>query len=304
MLQPNKIYERRINEVIDYINEHLNQSFKLDELAAIARFSPFYFHRIFVAVIGETINAYTSRIRAEKSARLLKFSRKSLSDIAYDCGFSSPATFSRSFKKYFEISPSAYRKSGNIEKSKICKELHPMQAYLHPMSIEEKKVLFPIVIKEFEKRKVAYIRVRDSFKDGTVINAFKKLISWTKEVALYDESQFFGMSIDDPMVTPQDKYRYEACVTVPFDCVINDQDDIQMMELPKCTYATVLVSGDIKQVATAISYMYNDWLINSEYEPEHQYGLELFLDREKVCSWNYFNLELCIPIKSLNRYFD
>ena len=177
-----------------------------------------------------------------------------------------------------------------------------MEKYICNMPLEEKKEKFPITLKKLPSRNIAYIRVADSFKDGTVIQAFDKLIDWTKSENLFSKGQFFGMSIDDPMVTPQNKYRYEACVTVPSDYKITSQDGIQLLRLPQCNYATTKAHGDIKQVATAISYMYNDWLVNSNYEPEQQYGLEYFLDKENVCDWNHFDLELYIPIKPLMRW--
>jgi len=298
----NQIYQKRINAVIDYINENLNKSFSLKELASIAHFSPYHFHRIFVAVIGESVNYYTNRIRLEKAARLLKFSASSISDIAYDCGFSSPSTFSRSFKNYFDSSPNLFRKSGNIKNSKICKELFPLTEYLVPMSLQEKQLNFPVKVKQFPERLVAYIRVIDSYKEGVVIQAFERLIAWAKEKKLFEGAQFFGMSLDDPMVTPQGKYRYEACMTIPPNFKIENNMEIEAMVLPKCKYATTKISGNINIVATATSYLFNDWLINSQYEPEHQYGLELFLDKANICNWNHFDLELCIPVKSLKKY--
>lgn len=301
MSKSNTIYQRRINDVITHINNNLEQSLSLNELADIAHFSSYYFHRIFVAIIGESVNAYTNRTRIEKSARLLTYSDRRIADIAYECGYSSPATFSRSFRQYFEVAPSTFRKSGTIENSKICKDLHPMEKYICDMPLEEKISTFRISLKKLAPRTVAYIRVIDSFKDGTVIRAFEKLIDWAKGTNLYRDGQFFGMSIDDPMVTPQDKYRYEACVTVPSSCQVNKQDEIQLMQLPACMYATTKVSGGLMQVATAIHYMYNHWLINSNYEPEHQYGLEYFVNKENVCNWNHFDMELYIPIKPLMR---
>ena len=80
----NPIYQQRINRVIDYINQNLDHSFSLDELAQKAHFSSYHFHRIFVAVTGETVNFYTNRIRLEKSARLLKLSNSTITVIAQD----------------------------------------------------------------------------------------------------------------------------------------------------------------------------------------------------------------------------
>jgi DNA gyrase inhibitor GyrI len=48
------------------------------------------------------------------------------------------------------------------------------------------------------------------------------------------------------------------------------------MKIPSLTYGITRVSGDIKLVATAWDYLLNNWLINSEYEPENAAGFEIF----------------------------
>src|SRR6476469_3624291 len=141
-IQANSEYVQRINRVIDYLRGNLDRQVKLEELARVACFSEFHFHRIFGAVSGETLNSFTNRLRLEKAARLLRYSDQSLTDIALNCGFSSPATFSRAFRSGYDTSPSQFRKSGEIKKSKICKELFSGQEYLLPMSPEEKRVAF------------------------------------------------------------------------------------------------------------------------------------------------------------------
>jgi len=302
MSKSHKTYQKRINTVIDFISNNLDKQFSLEELASIAHFSPYYFHRIFVAIIGEPLNVYTNRIRIEKSAKLLKFSKKRIFDIAYECGYSSPSTFSRSFKNHFNLSPAQFRKTGEIKNSKICKVLFPIENYLCDMSLEEKKLKFPIEIKKLPKRKIAYIRVINSYKEGAVIKAFEKLILWSKSKKCYSNGTFFGMSLDDPLITPKHKYRYEACVTVPNTFKLDNNDRIQLMSLPQCKYATTKISGGINLVATAIHYMYNEWLINSTYEPEHTYGLEYFLDKKNICNWDHFDLELYIPVKPITNY--
>src|ERR1700677_807021 len=138
----NSEYSHRINRVIDYLRGNLDRQVKLKELARVACFSEFHFHRIFGAVSGETLNNFTKRLRLEKAARQLRFSDRRLTDIALDCGFSSSAAFSRAFRSGYDTSPSQFRKSGEIKKSKICKELRTGQEYVLPMSAEEKKAAF------------------------------------------------------------------------------------------------------------------------------------------------------------------
>ncbi len=112
-------YAQRIDRVIDHLRRNLDRPVKLAELANVACFSEYHFHRIFSAVSGETLNSFTNRLRLEKAARLLRYSDQSVTDIALDCGFSSPATFSRAFRSGYGTSPSQFRKSGEIKKSKI-----------------------------------------------------------------------------------------------------------------------------------------------------------------------------------------
>lgn len=110
-------YTARINKVLDYIDEDIAKVFTLNELALHANFSKFHFHRIFIAVVGESPFQYVTRLRLEKAASvLLSQPIKSIADVSLQCGFSDAAIFSRNFKKYFGCSPSAYKKT-NLQKS-------------------------------------------------------------------------------------------------------------------------------------------------------------------------------------------
>jgi len=302
MNKSSEIYRHRINKVIDYVTQNLDKSISLDELASVSFFSPYHFHRIFVAVTGESVNNFTVRIRLEKTARLLKFSKNTISNIAFECGFSSPSDFSRTFKQYFGVAPSTYRKNGEIKNSKIRQELFPVNDYHYTMTEEELKNNYPVEIRELPKRRIAYIRITNSFEEGVVIKTYENIIKWAKKTNLFDSEQIFGMSTNDPLVTPKEKYRYEVCITLPENFEIKSTNFIETMILPKCKYAITSVSGDFNFVATGIKYLYTDWLINSEFEPEHQPGLELFLDKENICNWSHFDLELCAPIKTIKIY--
>jgi AraC family transcriptional regulator len=290
-------YTQRINRVIDHLRGNLDRQVKLEELAEVACFSEFHFHRIFSAVSGETLNNFTNRLRLEKAARLLRYSSQSLTDIALDCGFSSSATFSRAFRSGYDTSPSQFRKSGEIKKSKICKELSPVQQYLLPMSAEEKRAAFPVRLIDVPERQVAYIRVTHAFKMERVLAALNTMIEWAKSQGIFSQGTLFGMSVDDPHVTPQHLYRYEVCFasSLPFECT----EGMSKLKMPAMRYATTRVSGDIRKVSTATDYLIRGWLIHSDYEPEHAPGLEVFLDKEKALDWSHFELELCIPVRKL-----
>jgi AraC family transcriptional regulator len=295
--QTNGEYTQRVNRVIDYLRGNLDRPVKLAQLANVACFSEYHFHRIFSAVSGETVNDFTNRLRLEKAARLLRYSGQSVTEIALACGFSSSATFSRAFRSGYDTSPSQFRKSGEIKKSKICKELFSAQEYLLPMSAEQKRAAFPVSLIDFPERQVAYIRVTNAFEMDRVLAALKTIIEWAKSQHSFSQGVLFGMSVDDPHVTPKPLYRYEVCFTssAPFECT----EAISKMTMPAMRYATTKVSGDIRTVTTATDYLFRGWLINSEYEPEHAPGLEIFLNKENAMDWSQFELQLCIPVRKM-----
>jgi len=294
-IQANGDYLQRIDRVIDYLRGNLDRPVKLAELAEVACFSEFHFHRIFTAVSGETLNSFTNRLRLEKAARLLRYSGQSLTDIALDCGFSSSATFSRAFRAGYDTSPSQFRKSGKIKKSKICKELFPEDEYGLPMSAEEKRAAFPVRLIDIPERQVVYIRVKNAFDMERVIAAFRKVMEWAKSQDVFSQGILFGMTADDPHVTPKHLYRYEVCLasSLPFECM----EGMSKLKMPAMRYAVIKVSGDIHKVATAWDYLYRDWLINSAWEPEHAPALEVFLDKESALDWSHFELDLCLPVR-------
>jgi AraC family transcriptional regulator len=293
--QANGEYTQRINRVIDYLRRNLHRRVKLEELAQVACFSEFHFHRIFGAVSGETLKSFTNRVRLEKAARLLRYSSRKLTDIALECGFPSSATFSRAFRSGYDTSPSQFRKSGAIKKRKICKELFPEEEYGVAMSAGEKRAAFPVRLIDIPERNVAYMRITNAFELDRALAAFKTVIEWAKAQGIFAQGILFGMTVDDPHVTPKHLYRYEVCLasSSPFECM----EGMSQLKMPAMRYAAIRVSGDIHKIATAWDYLYRDWLISSPYEPEHAPALEVFLDKERATDWSHFELELCLPVR-------
>ena len=67
-------YQQRINLVLRHIEQNLDTRPDLDELARIACFSPYHFHRIFSAMVGESVAAYVRRLLLERAAMQLGYS--------------------------------------------------------------------------------------------------------------------------------------------------------------------------------------------------------------------------------------
>ena len=108
MTQASHEYIKRIDRVIDHLRANLDQPFKLEELARIACFSDFHFHRIFGAMMGETLNSFTNRLRLEKAAELLRSGRYNVTEAALEVGYNSLSHFSQAFHQKFQCCPGLY----------------------------------------------------------------------------------------------------------------------------------------------------------------------------------------------------
>ncbi len=74
MKKTNKaLYTERLNVIIEYINNNLDSNIDVKMLAKISSFSPFHFHRITRALLGEPIGAYISRTRVETAAKMIRY---------------------------------------------------------------------------------------------------------------------------------------------------------------------------------------------------------------------------------------
>lgn len=98
-----------IDRAIEYLHEHFDRKISVETMAKTAGMSKSHFTRTFRAETGETPLDYLTRLRLERAKKLLLAGDKSITEIAYECGFSSQAYFATCFRQRFGTAPSAYR---------------------------------------------------------------------------------------------------------------------------------------------------------------------------------------------------
>lgn len=107
---------KEISDATLYIEQRLDESLPISEIAKKVGLSSFHFQRLFFSTLGENVSDYVKRRRLEKGAKILSSSDEhSVIDVALDCGFQSHSAFSRAFKTHFGQSPSAFRTSTSTE---------------------------------------------------------------------------------------------------------------------------------------------------------------------------------------------
>jgi AraC family transcriptional regulator len=314
-LSSKKAYLSRINRVVDYVEGHLGEELRLGDLARIACFSEFHFHRIFKACIGETLNQFVNRLRLERAAIQLIHSRKPITDIALDLGFSSSSSFARSFRDCYGVSASEWRrarlKAGN---SKIC-QTHRNQwkdpdfeicytgfvnQTLNWKVVMNKKEI-PVSIKKMESIPVAYIRHVGPYKGNDQL--FGSLLETLCRHAgprglIGANSRFFACYHDDPDVTDPDKLRLSICLSAPEDWQADGP--LGKMNIEAGTYAVAhFETTDTADYERFWQAIYGAWLPESGYQPDDKMCFEEYLNDPKQDPEGRHIFNICVPVKPL-----
>jgi AraC-like DNA-binding protein len=103
--------ENPIWRAIKYINEHLREHIALDETARACGMSSSCFQRAFKQEVGITFNKYVNSLRISRARQLLHENNKSMSEIAFACGYTNQYHFTRTFKRFMHMPPMSFRKS-------------------------------------------------------------------------------------------------------------------------------------------------------------------------------------------------
>jgi AraC family transcriptional regulator len=106
-------YEARLSRVTAYIHDHLDEELDLNKLADIACLSPYHWHRIYHAVLGETIAATVKRLRLQRAAALLAHSDLPIGQVAKQSAYDNLQSFTRIFAAAYGLPPAQYRQQGS-----------------------------------------------------------------------------------------------------------------------------------------------------------------------------------------------
>lgn len=280
-------YHERMNRVLDHIRRHLDEPLNLDRLAAIACFSPFHFHRIFAAYIGEPVSAHVRRLRLELAAHRLCHTGQSVTDIALSAGYETPGAFNKAFKRQFGASPTRFQK----EKKPVFFS-SPM---LMVIADNRKETTMQPEIKNRPDTKVIYVRKTGRYADSAH-QAWAAVcrIAFPKRLVEPD-AEFIGIGHDNPDVTPEDKLRYDACISVKAD--VQPEGELGVQTIAGGKYAVFLHKGPYEELNNLYRQIYAEWLPQS--------GMTL---RDNTCFEKYLNdasktkpadllTEVCIPLQ-------
>lgn len=294
----NPDYVDRVNRAIDHITNNLASSLKLEDVARVACFSPCHFHRIFRALMGETLATFVKRVRLERAVYLLSHRKDcSLTQIALACGFSSSSEFSRSFRGHYGVPPRVF----DVEHFRRSRRDEGLGTLTPPGESHRLQRLpkgdnpdgFQVQLRSLPARRVAYIRVHQPYQGNGVVVAVERLVSWAESRGLAD-GQWLGYQWDDPEIVALEKCRYDVGVEIPNSTEVGD--GISATRLPPMLIAEVELVGGVELELRALDWFYTTWLPTSGYVPANYPSFEAFNGKPFEHGHEHFELRAQFPV--------
>ena len=296
-------YKKRVCQAMDFISRNLDRDLSLEEVAQAASFSMFHFHRIFKAVVGETVAEFTRRLRLEMAAnRLMSSCHDDITTIAIDYGFSSSQNFAKAFRKHFGMSPTEYRKSkiGNTnskgENALSLKAVYNSDtAFMNLININnERRKIMNAEVREMPEYNVAYVRRMGPYNKETCAPAFAELMQWAGSRVDFSSCVVLGVYYDNPEVTPAEKCRFDACISIPPGTATDGQIGSQTIQGGPYAVCHFEMKGDSFKQAWEDAFA---WLVNSGCECDEKPCYELYHNNAAEHPEGKWIFDICIPLK-------
>jgi AraC family transcriptional regulator len=318
-------YTSRINRVLDYIETHVDEDLTLEDLARVAGFSPYHFHRIFGAMVGETLNTFIQRVRVEKAAaQLINNPKKTVTEVALDCGFSGSATFARAFREYFNMSASQWRSSDHLRGDKIRQmddkksqtfgktgKDFDVPSYYTEIDIQNQRwrvimqgengLNAEVEVRDIPEFHIAYVRHVGPYAGDSALfgRLFEKLMTWAGPRGLlnFPETKMLTVYHDDPNITDPNKLRISVGISVPKDTPA--EGEIGKMTIPAGEYAVARFEIVQEDYTDAWNAVYGGWFPESGYQPADGPCYELYLNNPEEHPEKKHIFDIVIPVKPL-----
>ena len=274
-------YVQRINKVVAYINNHLDETLDLKTLANEAALSDFHFHRIFKALKNEAIGGYITRLRLEATARLLRYTALTIEEIAFNIGYETPASLSKAFKKQYGISPTEYRtnKDTYIMKKEI---INPNLALKTPKIVT------------LEPKNLIYVALTGAYGSLNYGKAYEQLWAVIKAQKLFTKGiEPICISYDDPKITEGSLQRSDVCLAIHKPAT--PQEEVSCKTLAGGKYAVFFYQGSYENLSQVYDTAVR-WVIDHEYTLREEPFFEKYLNDARRTPKEKLKTEIYIPI--------
>jgi AraC family transcriptional regulator len=274
-------YEDRLARVTAHIYDHLDEELDLASLAEIACLSPYHWHRIYHAMLGESAVETVKRLRLQRAAAQLAQTAMPIAEIAKRAHYASLSSFTRSFGESFGLPPATYRERGSHRRFDASATDHPGGAY--EVEIVDKPRLDLACI----RHRGPYLEIGRAFDSLSGIAAARGLFSAS--------TRFLGVYFDDPSCVPQSELRALAGMTVAAGAKI--EAPLERAEIGAGRYAVLHHKGPYADMKAAFDWLFGGWLAKSGEEAADAPIFEEYLNSPRDTPPPELRTDIHLPLR-------
>lgn len=272
-------YRERVAAVVAAIVADPMAEHRLEDLARLAHFSPFHFHRLYNAAAGESVAATVRRVRLALATRSLAQDDSSITQVGQASGYESPQAFTRAFRGFTGQSPREFRE-------------HMRAVILDAggaAGTEDVAMPGHVPVVERAGQQVFALRHRGPF--STIAHTHRRLRAIASDRAV---SSWLGLSCGDPDFPRQ--FSYHAALTAP-ESWPRHETEIEVLDVPAGLYAVHMLAGAHTRINAAVHALYAQWLPGSGYEPDDRPMIENYLNSPRQVAPAALRTELLVPVR-------
>ena len=296
-------YYERMLRVLDHIHRHLDEELTLAGLARVACFSPYHFHYIFRGIVGEGLGEYIRRLRLERAWHRLLDGARPVTEVALGAGYGSHEAFDRAFKAHFGLTPSAARRAGEVS------ALLPAIDGRLPEALADRlqRLLQPaddglelgVEIRRIEPLRVAAMRKVGPYSEIGAL--FESLMAWGgRSRVLGPTTRVLGLCYDDPDMTPPEKCRYDACLTLDSDESVPLGSGVVEILIQGGEYAVAVHRGQHCDLPQTYALVCGQWCPRLGREIRDVPCIENYLNHARNAAVEDLRTEIYVPLLAEN----
>lgn len=280
-------YFKRIDRVVGFLSDQVDQSPSLEDLADVAAISPFHFHRVYRAVTGETPSGTLRRLRLAKACGLLQATEKPVTEIAFDVGYDTSQSLAKALKDVTGHSASELRADRELLGT-ILKALSTAPGNEDTPADLNVKVVSTAPFKVIASRHVG--------APEKLFMAYGEFFNWAERTGLAESLQgIYGIPIDDPRQENQDAIRFDACFD--FGAEAKAEAPYAARQLGGGLYAVVRHVGLYEGLDAYYDYLYGPWLEASGYRLREAPAYNNYIQDPETVPPEEWETDIYIPIE-------
>ncbi len=258
-------YQDRLDRVTAYIHDHLDEDLDFRKLAEVACLSPYHWHRIYLAVHGETAAATVKRLRLQRAARQLANTATPVREIAEASGYKTLQSFTRAFRSAYGLPPAQYRARGS-------------HTQFQPQKQEGAAAMYDVTLKTFPQTTAITIPHRGPYMK--IGKAFETLFGWLATRGLLSHDiRSVAIYYDDPDAIAEAELRSRAGIISETELPI--EAPLERTEIAGGPYAVLRHKGPYADLPAAYRWLFGEWLVNSGREPADSPCFEEYLNNPR-----------------------